>query len=82
VKGKVIDGQHELYTLSIAVMLGLRTSIKNTNKLLSAGDLDVGGKRRWLDSDDFMSVEKYVFRPSVSERNTICLCVCLFLRTC
>jgi len=64
VKGKVIDGQHELYTLSIAVMLGLRTSIKNTNKLLSAGDLDVGGKRRWLDSDDFMSVEKYVFRPS------------------
>lgn len=58
VRGKVIDGQHELYTLSIAVMLGLRTSIGMTN-----GQLGNGNYQRWLDSDDFMHVEKYAFRP-------------------
>jgi 1-phosphatidylinositol-4-phosphate 5-kinase len=36
VKGKVIDGKHELYTLSIAVMIGVRTSISKTNSLLQA----------------------------------------------
>jgi hypothetical protein len=35
VKGKVIDGQHELYALSIAVMFGLRTSIGKTNAELA-----------------------------------------------
>jgi 1-phosphatidylinositol-4-phosphate 5-kinase len=60
VKGKVIDGQHELYALSIAVMLGVRTSIGNTNSQMM-----VEG-RRWLTSDDFMATEKYEFKPSVS----------------
>ena len=36
VKGKVIDRQHELYTLSLAVMLGLRTSIGMTNTILQS----------------------------------------------
>jgi 1-phosphatidylinositol-4-phosphate 5-kinase len=59
VKGKVIDGQHELYALSIAVMLGVRTSIGTTNAQMTAEG------RRWLTSDDFMAIEKYEFRPSV-----------------
>mmetsp|Transcript_52839 Transcript_52839/g.78748 ORF Transcript_52839/g.78748 Transcript_52839/m.78748 type:complete len:1000 (-) Transcript_52839:110-3109(-) len=64
VKGKVIDREHELYTLSIAVMLGLRTSIGMTNSELS----DSEGQMRWLDEDDFRAVEKYVFRPKGGPR--------------
>ena len=63
VKGKVIDGQHELYTMSIAVMLGMRTSIGRTNMRMAETSHN---ERRWLDNDDFMAVEKYVFRPRVS----------------
>ena len=59
VKGKVINGVHELYTLSIAVMLGLRTSIGYSNGQLNRTD----GKKRWLDIEDFMTVEKYEFSP-------------------
>lgn len=61
VKGKVIDGQHELYALSIAVMLGLRYSISLTNEQLFQ---DKSEGRFWLESDDFMRCEKYVFRPN------------------
>jgi len=60
VKGKVIDREHELYTLSIAVMLGLRTSIYLTNDQLED---DKKNKDFWLDSHDFMRVEKFKFRP-------------------
>ena len=60
VKGKVIDGEHELYTLSIAMMLGLRYSIFLTNNQLAE---DRKNARMWLDSDEFMKVEKYIFRP-------------------
>jgi hypothetical protein len=58
VKGKVIDGEHELYTLSIAVMLGVRTSISKTN-------FEVNGSsaKRWVTKQDFRSEEKYEFRP-------------------
>jgi len=59
VKGKVIDGQHELYTLSIAMMLGLRTSIGRTNVEMNKPE----ERQRWLESDDFMHVEKYIFKP-------------------
>ena len=74
VRGKVIDGKHELYTLSIAVMLGLRTSISQTNKQLmtNASSLTGTDKHRhqlqWLDGDDFMAVEKYEFRPRGTDR--------------
>ena len=60
VKGKVIDGKHELYTLSIAMMLGLRYSIFLTNNQILK---DRKNGRMWLDSDEFMKVEKYIFRP-------------------
>jgi len=60
VKGKVIDGQHELYTLSIAMMLGLRYTIFLTNNQLAE---DRRNRRMWLDSDEFMKMEKYIFRP-------------------
>lgn len=63
VKGKVIDGRHELYTMSIAVMLGMRTSIGRTNLQMAETSHN---ERRWLDNDDLMAVEKYVFRPRVS----------------
>ena len=63
VKGKVIDGKHELYTISIAVMLGMRTSIGRTNMIMSETSHN---ERRWLDNDDLMAVEKYVFPPRVS----------------
>lgn len=63
VKGKVIDGQHELYTMSIAVMLGMRTSIGRTNMQMAETSHN---DRRWLDPNDTMAVEKYVFPPRVS----------------
>lgn len=58
VKGKVINGEHELYTLSIAVMIGVRQSISRTNVELNAGN----GKR-WVKIQDFRTTEKYEFRP-------------------
>lgn len=76
VKGKVIDGKHELYALSIAVMLGLRTSIGMTNGQLLDNRIrkidnnddeetknNYNSPTMWLTSDDFMGVEKYAFRP-------------------
>jgi 1-phosphatidylinositol-4-phosphate 5-kinase len=57
VKGKVIDGEHELYTLSIAVMIGVRTSISKTNSILTSGP------KRWVLPQDFKTTEKYEFRP-------------------
>jgi hypothetical protein len=62
VKGKVIDGKHELYTLSIAVMLGVRTSIARTNTIISSCD---GGRNKILSPQDFMAEEKYEFAPKV-----------------
>ena len=62
VKGKVIDGKHELYTMSIAVMFGMRTSIGRTNSIMSKTVND----RLWLDNSDLMAVEKYKFPPRVS----------------
>jgi len=51
-----------LYALAIAIMLGVRTSIGNTNTHMN------GEKRRWLSSDDFMATEKYKFKPAGSAR--------------
>jgi 1-phosphatidylinositol-4-phosphate 5-kinase len=58
VKGKVIDGEHELYTLSIAVMIGVRTSISRTNT-----ELNKGPTQRFVNGQDFRATEKYEFRP-------------------
>lgn len=58
VKGKVIDGEHELYTLSIAVMIGVRQSISRTNI-----ELNQGAGKRWIRIQDFRTTEKYEFRP-------------------
>lgn len=63
VVGKVIDGQHELYAQSIAVMLGVRTSIARTNGLITADE----HKKRWLTPEDFLRTEKYEFRSDGSE---------------
>lgn len=60
VKGKVIDGRHELYTLSIAMMLGLRTSIARTHTVISSEN-----KRKALTACDFMAEQKYEFSPKV-----------------
>lgn len=60
VKGKVIEKEHELYTLSIAVMLGLRYAIYQTHIQLENDKKD---KLFWLDSEEFMRMQKYVFRP-------------------
>jgi len=67
VKGKVIDGKHELYTMSIAVMFGMRTSIGRTNQTMSETAHNL---RRWMDNDDLMAVVKYVFPPRVSALDT------------
>lgn len=61
VKGKVIDGRHELYTLSIAMMLGLRTSIARTNTIIASAD-----RENMLVPQDFMAEEKYEFAPKGS----------------
>eukprot|EP00551_Chaetoceros_affinis_P012856 CAMPEP_0203670428 /NCGR_PEP_ID=MMETSP0090-20130426/6508_1 /ASSEMBLY_ACC=CAM_ASM_001088 /TAXON_ID=426623 /ORGANISM="Chaetoceros affinis, Strain CCMP159" /LENGTH=764 /DNA_ID=CAMNT_0050535289 /DNA_START=24 /DNA_END=2318 /DNA_ORIENTATION=- len=60
VKGKAIEREHELYTLSIAMMLGLRYAIYNSNIELRTGK---DTERKWLRSEEFMHAEKYVFRP-------------------
>ena len=60
VKGKVIEEEHELYTLSIAVMLGLRYAIYQTHRQL---EIDKRDNQIWLDSEEFMRMQKYVFRP-------------------
>jgi hypothetical protein len=80
VKGKVIDGRHELYTLSIAMMLGLRTSIARTNTIIASAD-----RRSMLTPQDFMAEEKYEFAPKVryvtldvtivTERNVAYVCI-------
>ena len=59
---QVIDGKHELYALSIAVMLGVRTSIGTTNARMS------NEEKRWLTSDDFMATEKYKLKPTGGPR--------------
>jgi 1-phosphatidylinositol-4-phosphate 5-kinase len=61
VKGKVIDGRHELYALSLAVMLGVRTSIARTNTILASSD-----RKKLLSPQDFMAEEKYEFSPKGS----------------
>jgi hypothetical protein len=68
VKGKVIDGRHELYTLSIAVMLGVRTSIARTNTIISSSD---GSGKKILSPQDFMAEEKYEFAPKVRRNDVI-----------
>jgi 1-phosphatidylinositol-4-phosphate 5-kinase len=60
VKGKVIDGEHELYTLSIAVMIGVRTSISRTNTELNSLNPPL---KRWVNPADFRTTEKYEFHP-------------------
>jgi 1-phosphatidylinositol-4-phosphate 5-kinase len=60
VKGKVIDGEHELYTLSIAVMIGVRTSISRTNTELNCLKPPL---KRWVNPSDFRMTEKYEFHP-------------------
>jgi len=62
VKGKVIDGRHELYTLSIAVMLGVRTSIAKTNTMIASTT-----RANALTAQDFMAEEKYEFAPKGSD---------------
>ena len=54
----MIDGEHELYTLSIAVMIGVRTSISRTNT-----ELNGGPEKRFVRMQDFHTTEKYEFRP-------------------
>mmetsp|Transcript_21043 Transcript_21043/g.32100 ORF Transcript_21043/g.32100 Transcript_21043/m.32100 type:complete len:1001 (-) Transcript_21043:140-3142(-) len=64
VKGRVIHREHELYTLSIAMMIGLKTSIGRTNSVLWH---DKNQKHKWLESDNFMEVVKYLFPPKGSD---------------
>ena len=55
-KGKVIDGVHELYTLTAGMMLGMRCSIGNTSTSASGSDD--------LVLTDFSYVEKINFPPT------------------
>eukprot|EP00968_Pinguiococcus_pyrenoidosus_P022758 scaffold3350_cov268-Pinguiococcus_pyrenoidosus.AAC.25 len=55
IKGKVIDGQHEQYTLALGMMHALRTVI---------GRRTAPTQRAHLISSDFTSVDKYVFPPN------------------
>lgn len=80
VKGKVIDGRHELYTLSIAVMLGVRTSIAKTNTIIASTT-----RANALTAQDFMAEEKYEFAPKVCSFPMICdsaVCFAFFLTFC
>jgi hypothetical protein len=56
-KGKVIDGVHELYTLTVGMMLGLRCSVGNI------GSTNYESKTN-LVLEDFQFVEKREFKPA------------------
>jgi len=62
-KGKVIDGLHELYTLSAGMMLGIRYSV---GKLSGP----VGEAADNLTITDFSFVEKVTFPPDGSEKGS------------
>lgn len=62
--GKVIDGEHELYAQSIAVMLGVRTSIAKTVAMITSD----AHKKRFVKKSDFYQTEKYEFRPGGSDK--------------
>eukprot|EP00559_Dactyliosolen_fragilissimus_P001992 CAMPEP_0184866398 /NCGR_PEP_ID=MMETSP0580-20130426/22194_1 /TAXON_ID=1118495 /ORGANISM="Dactyliosolen fragilissimus" /LENGTH=685 /DNA_ID=CAMNT_0027366079 /DNA_START=17 /DNA_END=2074 /DNA_ORIENTATION=+ len=58
-KGKVILKDHELYVLSISMMLGLNTALHYTDIKLKK-DLK---KNKYLEADDFNTTQKYTFPP-------------------
>ena len=64
VRGKVIEREHKLYTLSIAMMLGLRFSIYNTHVQMKKIKEE---EKCWLTSTEFMHNEKYLFHPDGRE---------------
>ena len=68
VKGKRIKKEHELYTLSIAVMLGLRYAIYQTHLQLRKNKEEEEDKK-WLNSQEFMHTERYIFYPD-GRKNT------------
>eukprot|EP00588_Corethron_pennatum_P003230 CAMPEP_0194285178 /NCGR_PEP_ID=MMETSP0169-20130528/29571_1 /TAXON_ID=218684 /ORGANISM="Corethron pennatum, Strain L29A3" /LENGTH=1159 /DNA_ID=CAMNT_0039031231 /DNA_START=141 /DNA_END=3617 /DNA_ORIENTATION=+ len=59
--GKVIDGEHEKYVLSIAIMLGIRTVVEATKEQLENFRQNAAEGTPWLDLHDFFAVEKYLF---------------------
>jgi len=59
--GKVIDGEHEKYVLSIAIMLGIRTVVEATKEQLESFRQNAAEGTPWLDLHDFFAVEKYLF---------------------
>ena len=62
VKGNVIDKEHELYILSISMMIGLRYSIYKTHVCLKENREN--DKQEWLSTNEFMETEKFVFSPN------------------
>lgn len=74
IKGKVIDGKHEQYALSIGMMLGIRVAVgrphASVNEDKDENDethLGVKGNgpslSEELAAEEFMKVEKYMFPP-------------------
>jgi hypothetical protein len=58
IKGKMIDGQHEQYILTMGMMMGIRVSVA---RALAASQLPLQVK-------DFSKVDKLVFPPGGSRR--------------
>lgn len=61
IKGKVIDGKHEQYVLTLGMMMGIRQTLCSR---ANAGDLGgAGAAHKPLALDDFGGARKYVFPP-------------------
>jgi len=57
IKGKVIDGQHEQYILTMGMMMGIRVSLARANN-----------DRTPLKVRDFAAIDKLVFPPGGCKR--------------
>ena len=78
VKGKVVDGRHELYALSVAVMLGVRASIARTSAAIAASKGNNRNATATLSSSYFLAEEKYEFAHKVRKirpgARFVCIC--------
>lgn len=68
IKGKVIDGKHEQYLLTIGMMYGIRVAVgRNDVRLHDSSKLGSNATVDVIRRSDFKTVEKYAFPPRGSE---------------
>jgi len=64
IKGKVIDGKHEQYVLTLGMMIGIRQTLMRQANGVSSATRECNAALRM---QDFLETNKYVFPPKGSE---------------